>query len=244
MGPRMNLLGFVLLSLVPSSSLAVGGMVNASFEGALIARHTRATGPEFLQPVQATLSTGWQVDQCIDGNPTGGLCHSYPSVAPWLAIDYGTSVEIERVEIFNRRDCCGDRTKNVVVRISNDLPTTDSQMFSGGALLGQFSGPGTDGEHIIITGGPLSGRYVIVQMSDNHDDHIINLNEVRAFGEANSGELLKAVSAKLPSTWPGFPPSKCIDGDTSTWYNMCHTKGQSHEKSPWLAIDYGTSVTV
>ena len=110
------------------------------------------TGPEFLQPVQATLSTGWQVDQCIDGNPTSGLCHSYPSVAPWLAIDYGTSVEIEKVEIFNRRDCCGDQTKNVEVRISNELPTTDSQMFSGGALLGHFSGPGTDGEHIVITG--------------------------------------------------------------------------------------------
>ena len=63
-------------------------------------------------------------------------------------------------------------------------------------------------------------------------------------GEVIGGELLKAVSAKLPSTWPGFPASKCIDGDTSTWYNMCHTKGQSHETRPWLAIDYGTSVTV
>ena len=82
------------------------------------------------------------------------MCHDDDPYerAPWLAIDYGTSVLVKRVEIYNREDCCGERTKNVEVRISNELPTSDSQMFSGGSLLGQFAGPGADGEHIIITG--------------------------------------------------------------------------------------------
>ena len=95
---------------------------------------------------------------CIDGNTEGpakegNMCHSDGSEqSPWLAIDYGTTVLVKRVEIFNREDCCGDRTKNVDVRISNELPTSASQMFSGGSLLGHFAGPGADGQHIIVSG--------------------------------------------------------------------------------------------
>ena len=87
---------------------------------------------------------------CIDN--TGNICHSDGERSPWLAIDYGTSVLVKRVEIFNRHDCCGDHTKNVDVRVADELPTSASQMFSGGSLLGQFDGPGADGQHIIITG--------------------------------------------------------------------------------------------
>ena len=89
---------------------------------------------------------------CIDGTVAGTVCHTGNDATPWLAIDYGTSVTVHRVEIFNRQDCCGERTRNVDVRISDELPTSASQMFSGGTLLGHFAGPGTDGQHIVISG--------------------------------------------------------------------------------------------
>merc|ERR1711963_721911 len=54
--------------------------------------------------------------------------------------------------------------------------------FSGGSLLGHFAGPASDGQHIIISGPTLSGRYVIVQM-DNGMGAFLNLREVKAFGE-------------------------------------------------------------
>ena len=98
---------------------------------------------------------------CIDGFtapvstlPHGGICHTNKDATPWIAIDYGTRVIVERVEIFNR-DGFEDRTRNVDVRISDELPTSGSQMFSGGTLLGHFAGPGTDGQHIIISGQKL-----------------------------------------------------------------------------------------
>ena len=72
--------------------------------------------------------------------------------APWIAIDYNTLVTVQRVEIFNRGYGFGKRTQNVDGRISNELPTSSSQMFSGGTLFGHFAGPGTDGQHIIISG--------------------------------------------------------------------------------------------
>ena len=101
--------------------------------------------------------------KCIDGNTEGpdasvnegassDFCHTESEPTPWIAIDFGTTVTVQRVEIFNRRDCCGFRTQNVDVRISDELPASASQMFSGGALLGHFAGPGTHGQHITISG--------------------------------------------------------------------------------------------
>ena len=48
---------------------------------------------------------------------------------------------------------CAKWTRNVEVRVSDDLPTSASQKFSGGSLLGTFAGPGTKGQHITILGG-------------------------------------------------------------------------------------------
>ena len=129
------------------------------------------TGPAVeLEPVNATMSStaistygALEPGHCIDGNtvpvatlPHGGICSTTNQDAtPWIAIDYDTRVIVERVEIFNRVDCCGGRTQNVDVRISDELPTSGSQMFSGGTLLGHFAGPATDGQHIIVSGQKL-----------------------------------------------------------------------------------------
>ena len=99
---------------------------------------------------------------CIDGVTDGTdgswadgwkFCGTDTDLCPWLAIDYGKTVTVKRVEMFNRmHSCCGSRTQNVDVRISDELPASASQMFSGGALLGHFAGPGTHGQHITISG--------------------------------------------------------------------------------------------
>ena len=141
------------------------------------------------------------------------MCQSKEERSPWLAIDYGTPVIVHRVEIFNRDDCCGGRTKNVEVWISNHLLKTRN-------LLGTFVGPATDGQRITISGWrayctnyipfwyivtvagvrtkidisgqqdvgsnsvqALSGRYVTVLMN-NGDNVPLNLKEVRAYGKA------------------------------------------------------------
>ena len=126
------------------------------------------TGVE-LEPVTASQSSTYGGDKwpdhfgaanCIDGEirdvdhgPDGirSICHTNDEATPWIAIDYGTFVIVQRVEIFNR-PAYGSRTRNVDVRISDELPTSGSQMFSGGTLFGHFAGPGTDGQHIIISG--------------------------------------------------------------------------------------------
>ena len=132
-----------------------------------------------LTPISASQSStyignerDWGAANCIDGNSgPGKMCHTQNDPYPWLALDVGKTFVIERVEIFNRHDCCGERTRKVEVRVSEELPTSASQKFSGGSLLGGFAGPGTDGEQITISGGnpcycyrALMGCVIIRQM--------------------------------------------------------------------------------
>jgi len=169
-----------------------------------------------LEPVTATLSSthgSYEAGYCIDGDTGGKLCHSDNNdAAPWFAIDYGTRVIVERVELFNRLDGYGDRTRNVDVRISDELPTSSSQMFSGGTLLGHFAGPGRNGQHIIISGQETTGRYVIVQMDNGRHD--LNLHEVKAFGRSLSGTSTEESTETLNTTDTTSSPSGL--GETGT----------------------------
>ena len=153
-----------------------------------------------LHPVTAILSSIGYVDnnadKCIDGitdgpdshNSQGDLCHTNHETAPWLALDYGDGARmfIEKVVIVNRKNCCYDRTKNVKIWLSDELPTSGSSMFTGGELLGTFAGPGGAGDQIEIESGPgwaeKYGRYVILQLNLAPGRGPINLKEVTAFG--------------------------------------------------------------
>ena len=94
--------------------------------------------------------------KCINGDRDwydgDDMCHTQKEPCPWIALDFATSVTVNRVELVNRRNCCGERTRNVYVRISDELPTSGEEMFKGGNLLGSFTGPGTDGQQITISG--------------------------------------------------------------------------------------------
>ena len=83
------------------------------------------------------------------------------------------------MDIYNRIYNSGSRTRNLEVRLTNDLPTSGDQMYTGGELLGTFEGPGKAGEIIKVKGSALTGRYVLIQM-DNKD--CLNLLEVEVFG--------------------------------------------------------------
>ena len=92
-------------------------------------------------------------------------------------------MNVSRVDIYNRGDNANAaaRTKNLEVRVTDELPTSDSQMYTEGQLLGTFQGPGTKGQIIRVESSAKTGRYVLVQM--NNSD-CLNLHEVEVFGTA------------------------------------------------------------
>ena len=65
--------------------------------------------------------------KCIDGVASGGLlkiCETNGQSAPWIALEFQRQVEVTKVVMHARDDCCAERTKNLEVRITDDLPTS------------------------------------------------------------------------------------------------------------------------
>ena len=126
--------------------------------------------------------------KCIDGIDSGrdangveNMCHSKYERAPWVALDFGGEVSVGKVVLNNRGACCGDRLRNVDVWVSDTLPQSSVEKFTGGKLLGTFTGPSQNGrkEEVKSSTG-LKGRYVVVQINAGRNTYL-NLAEVTAW---------------------------------------------------------------
>ena len=148
---------------------------------------------EKLTPVTAELSSThyhFAATVCIDGELKARhkLCHSKKEEAPWLALDYGekAQVSVEKVLLYNRFDGSFERTKDVQIRICNELPNSGKTMATCGEALGTFKGPATKGQIVEIHSGSgwekKTGRYLIVQMNMGKGGNYLNLHEVQAVG--------------------------------------------------------------
>ena len=157
---------------------------------------------EYVDPKNKSLSHNFTANKCIDGitdgpdsgNPGDDICHtgystpSDPRNFPWLAIDFGVEVFVKKVVLFNRRECCYSRTRNVTISTSNVLPNSDRNRYYEGSWFDSFAGPGEPGQQIELTN-PLgirdeAGRYVIVRIREAEEP--LNLKEVVAFGYENT----------------------------------------------------------
>eukprot|EP00090_Calanus_glacialis_P024685 TRINITY_DN38360_c0_g1_i1.p1 TRINITY_DN38360_c0_g1~~TRINITY_DN38360_c0_g1_i1.p1 ORF type:complete len:190 (-),score=29.70 TRINITY_DN38360_c0_g1_i1:24-593(-) len=107
--------------------------------------------------------------------------HGASEEAPWVALVFIDPVWVEKVELVNVRTDKHNagRLRNVEVRITNTLPTNGRSMFSGGLVLGNFSGPATSDQFVVMEGTPKKGKIVLVQMKHKEPLH---LREIRVFG--------------------------------------------------------------
>lgn len=162
-----------------------------------------STGQEELKPTTASMSsthTKFKAELCINGKDDGpdegkntDMCSTLDGKkadpAPWIALDFGDEarVSVGKVVLANRINCCGKRTAKVEVRLANELPADGASMFTDGKLLGEFAGPGENGQKIEIESEEgwegMVGRYLIVQMDKSDKPDSLNLKEVTAFGK-------------------------------------------------------------
>jgi len=178
-------------------------------------RNILRTSLKKLTPIDAKMPDVWSSsDQgtlsarnCIDGeipHDKYGLCHTgVAHTCPWIAIDLGSSMTVNQVVIYNRKDCCGERTRNVHILVSSEVPTDASTMTNKGQLLGKFLGPAINGERIEVSSAvALRGRFVIVQMDlapwaqnghlSQNSENYLNLQEVEVYGPIKRGSLIPA----------------------------------------------------
>merc|ERR1712112_542278 len=139
---------------------------------------------------------------CIDGNTTNGkMCHTAGKESyPWITLVIPLSI-VRSVRITNRKDCCGDRMRNMKIWVGKKFPSTTNVEYTGGALLGTFSGPGTNGQVVDITSKTeVEGTHVVVQIETNGD--YINLLEIEVFGEPipDTGTSTSITTTKTPTS--------------------------------------------
>ena len=96
-------------------------------------------------------------------------------------------VAVQKVFLYSRSDNHYDRTRNVEIRLSDELPTTGEEEFTGGELLGTFKGPATRRQKVEILSGPgwenKFGQFLVIQMNVGQETKTyLNLKEVQVFG--------------------------------------------------------------
>ena len=131
---------------------------------------------------------GNKATMCIDGNERSGLCLTGREKAPWLVIDYGSSVKIRGIVIIPWHGH-EYRAKNLEVRVADEMPVK-GQLFTNGQRLGSSEGPVPRNWNIDITsesGAQLHGRYLVLQSNygpvhRGRGEHL-GLQEVRAWGK-------------------------------------------------------------
>ncbi|XP_063444534.1 fucolectin-7-like [Mytilus trossulus] len=96
---------------------------------------------------------------------------------PYFWVDLNNSCLIKLIKIYNRKECCGDRLRNVEVTIGHSL--------SNMKLCGFYKGPAADGEIVnIYCKVPMVARYVKVMLKENKiEETVINFAEVEVFAK-------------------------------------------------------------
>ncbi|CAG2234593.1 unnamed protein product [Mytilus edulis] len=79
--------------------------------------------------------------------------------SPYWEVDLGRNYKIRRIEIFVRRDCCGD----LIRKLDITAGPSHNQM----TRCGFYSGPAKTGYHLVIECRQIiNGRYVKIQKND------------------------------------------------------------------------------
>ena len=110
-----------------------GRRTQVGYQGGILVSGNRACGH-----VKQFVPLGVAVSEQKDDHPPHQRVNSDPITScvvaeapfPWLAIYLGSKARVHRVEIWNRRDCCGDRLRNFEVRVTDSLPSTGTRSLS------------------------------------------------------------------------------------------------------------------
>ena len=116
-----------------------------------------------------------------------GFFHSQQENNPWLTVELNRPVTISSVTITNRKDCCGERLKNLEIRggMKNDVTNP---------VIGEFKGPGTTGGVYII---PLKkpSEVLFLKFQQKMSNAVLQINGIQVRYE-HGKDLLE-----LPFYW-------------------------------------------
>ena len=103
--------------------------------------------------------------------------HSYDEPFPWFQMELDVVMEVSKVILIGRIDCCDYRLVHVTVTVGNQLAVV-GQM-STNPICAIYQGPASSYGAVIELDctTPLTGKYVIVQIRDP-GNHILEFNQI------------------------------------------------------------------
>ena len=132
--------------------------------------------------IQSSTATDWGgnwypskgVDGIKTGNIYAGGFHTNNEVNPWWQVDLGEINQLTEVRIYNRLDCCSDRSRTLQVLLSDEGQNWRVVYSHDGSVFG-----GADGNYLDIKLNNEIARFVRVQLRETNWFH---LDEVEVYG--------------------------------------------------------------
>ena len=165
--------------------------------------------------------TSVSLDNATDGNTKGNfsdgdLAHTgAASDKEWIEVDLGELIDISRIKIWNRMDCCQDRLGNVYVLVSETAFADNFDPASGAvASKHQFAANESGNPEIQVN---TRGRYVRLQKSgDNSGGNAINIAEIQVFEDKDTDNDGILDYRDIDSDGDGIPDN--IEAQTTAGY--------------------------
>jgi hypothetical protein len=120
----------------------------------------------------------WYASKGVDGIKTGNIYeggfHTNKEVNPWWQVDLGSRSQLTEIRIYNRLDCCSERSRTLQVLLSDEGQNWRVVYSHDGSVFG-----GADGKYLDIKLNNEIARFVRVQLREENWFH---LDEVEVYG--------------------------------------------------------------
>jgi hypothetical protein len=160
-------------------------------------------------------STLGQASKAVDGNTSGNwsirsVTHTKTSVNPWWEVDLGKIYDIDRIEIWNRTDCCKQRLDMFEIRIKNQ------ERGYGQPFMKYHHRYKSSEIYPLVFKGQKRGRYVRIQLLNPRG--ILSLAEVKVYGKEVIGASPPSLTSQKSAKWP-TPKNIPVCWETRGWDN-------------------------
>jgi len=192
------------------------------------------------------------VDGDTDGDFTNGsVTHTFPDTPSWWEVDLGSVVQINKVRVWNRTDCCQARLSDFYVLVSDTANPEPGDL----GIFEQFIASAQNPMTVISVG--TTGRYVrIFKLSG-----VLSLAEVEVTGPVPGGtptaqpsqtptptvmpvNLAQGQPATQSSEKFGAAPERAVDGDSNGDFAGGSVTHTFPDTPAWWEVDLGSVLAI
>lgn len=143
---------------------------------------------------QSSTDFGGEPGRAIDNNTDGewgdeSVTHtSGEELNPWWQVNLGSARTIRTIELWNRTDCCGDRTKNFYVFVGQQdmSQRTLADLLADPAVWKSAKITADPSPNVLINVGAFAGQFVMVRIDGTEYLHLAEVKVNGAPGNATN----------------------------------------------------------